>query len=272
MTQPSTPSSYRLSVPGVGPVDLSIDERGQGRAFLVLHGGAGPLSVAGLAGSLAAQGGTRVLTPTHPGFERTPRPDALSDAAGLASVYESLLDRLDLTRVVVIGNSLGGWIAAQLALGGAAHRIDGIVLLNAVGIAVEGHPIAETAGVPVDQIMALSYHDPAPYRVDPASLPDERKAAIAANREAIALYGGPTMCDPELRGRLGAVKTPALVVWGESDRIADLEYGRAFSAAIPGARFEPIPRAGHFPQIERADATLAAITRFTGELDPGPVR
>lgn len=259
-------TTYQLSVPEVGEVDLSVTERGEGRPFLLLHGGAGPLSVANLADALAAGGGIRVLTPTHPGFQGTIRPAALNNVARLAAVYEALLEKLGLTGVVVLGNSLGGWIAARLALGGAAARLAGIVVMNAVGIAVDGHPIADTATLDPDRLLALSYHDPAPFRVDPATLPEDRKAAIAANRAAVQLYGGATMYDPQLRGHLAEMTTPALVVWGESDRIADLEYGRVFAASIPGARFEPIARAGHFPHIEQPAATLKAITEFTDAL------
>ena len=263
MTQSTT---YQLSVPGIGEVDLKVDERGQGRPLLLLHGGAGPLSVAGLAEALAAEGNIHVLTPTHPGFEGTPRPAALDSVAGLAGVYEVLLEKLGLIDVVVAGNSLGGWVAARLALGASASRLGGIVVINAVGIEVEGHPIAETAGVAPDRLLALSFHDPAPFSVDPATLPEERKAAMAANRAAVQLYGGESMFDPQLRGHLSAITTPALFVWGESDGIADLEYGRAFARSVPGARFEPIPEAGHLPQIEQPAMTLKAITQFTDSL------
>lgn len=263
-------TTYRLSVTEVGEVDLAVTGQGEGRPFLLLHGGAGPSSVANLADALAAGGGIRVLTPTHPGFEGTARPPALDSVGGLAAVYEALLERLGLIDAVVLGNSLGGWIAAQLALGAAAARLAGIVVMNAVGIAVDGHPIADTAGLAADRLLALSYHDPAPFRVDPATLPDDRKAAIAANRAAVQLYGGASMYDPALRGRLAEITTPALVVWGESDRIADPDYGRAFAASIPGARFEPIAQAGHFPHIEQPAATLKAITEFTDALGEEP--
>jgi pimeloyl-ACP methyl ester carboxylesterase len=259
-------TTYQLFVPAIGDVDLTVDERGEGRPLLLLHGGAGPLSVAGLADALAAEGGIRVLTPTHPGFEGTARPAPLDSVAGLTSVYKSLLEKLDLTDLLVAGNSLGGWVAAQLALGDCAPRLAGLVVINAVGIAVDGHPIAQTAGVAPDQLLALSYHDPVPFRVDPEALPEARKAAIAANRAAVQLYGGATMYDPQLRGRLGAITTPALFLWGESDRIADLEYGRAFAQSVPGARFEPIPEAGHFPHIEQPAQTLKAITQFADSL------
>ncbi len=261
-----TQSTYQLSVPGIGEVDLTVDDRGQGRPLLLLHGGAGPLSVANLAEALAAEGGIRVLTPTHPGFEGTPRAANLDSVPGLASVYEALLERLGLIDVVVAGNSLGGWVAAQLALGTSAPRLAGIVVINAVGVEVEGHPIAETADVAPDQLLALAYHEPAPYRLDPAALPAERLAAMAANRAAVQLYGGASMFDPQLRARLSAITTPALFVWGESDRIADLEYGRAFAQSVPGALFESIPEAGHFPHIEQPAATLKAITQFADSL------
>jgi len=72
------------------------------------------------------------------------------------------------------------------------------------------------------------------------------------------------MFDPGLRSRLGGVKIPALVAWGESDKIVDAEYGRRFAASIPGARFQPVPEAGHFPQIEQLDKTIGLIEAFVG--------
>ena len=68
------------------------------------------------------------------------------------------------------------------------------------------------------------------------------------------------MTDPTLRGRLGDIAIPVLVLWGESDRIADSEYGRAYAAAIPGARFRLLPGTGHVPQVETPEQLLRAIT------------
>ena len=86
---------------------------------------------------------------------------------------------------------------------------------------------------------------------------------MAANRAALAAYAGTSMSDPGLAGRLAGVTTPAVVVWGESDRIADPDYGRALAAAIPGARFELLPRTGHLPQLESPDLLLETIRTFT---------
>src|SRR5580704_7793391 len=139
-----TTRTLNLTLAGAGPLDVTADDRGEGRPFLLLHGGGGPQTVAGFAELLATKGPARVVTPVHPGFGGTPRPDGLASIAGLAALYHELLDQLGLQDVTVIGNSIGGWIAAELALLGSP-RISGIVLLDAVGIAVEGHPVADVS-------------------------------------------------------------------------------------------------------------------------------
>jgi pimeloyl-ACP methyl ester carboxylesterase len=258
MTKTAVSAVKAINVPGVGPVELTVEERGEGRPYLVLHGGAGPQSVAGFSQLLAEKGHTRVLTPTHPGFGGTPRPDGLDSVAKLAALYYGLLDHLGLEDVTVVGNSVGGWIAVELALLDTA-RISGLVLLDAVGIEVNGHPVADVSGLTLPEIQALSFHDPTPFRVDPATVPDAQRAVIAANGAALAVYAGSTMADPTLRGRLSGIAIPTVVLWGGSDQIVDPAYGRAYAAAIDGARFEVLPASGHMPQMETPDLVLQRI-------------
>ncbi|HEY0718370.1 MAG TPA: alpha/beta hydrolase [Streptosporangiaceae bacterium] len=228
---------------------------------MLLHGGAGVQSVGRFAELLAGQGHNRVLTPTHPGFGGTPRPAGLDSAAGLAATYLTLINELGLEDVTLIGNSLGGWIAAEMALRGSP-RISGLVLLDAVGIEVEGHPIADVSGLSLPEIQSLSFHDPAPFRVDPATIPDAQKRIMAGNAAALAVYAGTAaMTDPTLLGRLNAITTPTLVLWGDSDQIAGPGYGRALAGAIHGARFEVLPGTGHMPQMETPELVLNAIHR-----------
>ena len=226
----------------------------------MLHGGAGPQSVGRFANCSPKRAVNRVLTPTHPGFSGTPRSEELNSVAKLAALYNSLLDELGLEDVTVIGNSVGGWVAVEMALMGTA-RITSLVLLDAVGIEVEGHPVAEVAGLSVPEIQALSFHDPTPFRVDPTTIPDAQKAIVAANGAALAVYAGsPSMADPSLLDRLGRIAIPTLVLWGESDQIAEPAYGQAYAAAIHGARFEGMPGTGHMPQMETPDLVLQKIS------------
>ena len=85
---------------------------------------------------------------------------------------------------------------------------------------------------------------------------------MPGNRAALAVYGGTSMTDPSLLGRLGGISTPTSVVWGESDRIADPAYGRAYAAAIPGASFDLMGETGHLPQIESPDALMDMVWTF----------
>jgi len=258
----TTNTSHTVAVEGIGPVEVAVGERGLGRPFLVLHGGAGPQSVSSFADLLVETEPARVITPTHPGFGGTPRPEALDSIRGLAALYAALLDHLELTDVTVVGNSIGGWIAAEMALLGST-RVSSIVLVDAVGIEVADHPVADFFALTLAQVAEFSYHDPDSFRIDPSTMPPAQQSAMAGNRTALAVYGGtPSMVDPTLRDRLKAVSLPVLVLWGESDRIVDPDYGRAYADAIPTARFQLLTGTGHVPQVETPQLLLSHVLRF----------
>ncbi len=244
--------------PGAGPVEIAASDYGDGRPFLLLHGGGGPDSVTRFGELLANSHDVRVIVPTHPGFGGTPRPGALTSIRDLAALYVALIGQLELEDVTVIGNSVGGWIAAEIALL-ASPRVSGAVIVDAVGIEVPGHPIADFFALTMDQVFTLSFHDPAPFRIDPATLPPAAQAIAAGNRAALATYAGTAMLDPTLAGRLARIELPTLVLWGDSDQIVDPDYGRAFAAAIPRARFQLLADTGHLPQLETPGQLLDAI-------------
>jgi pimeloyl-ACP methyl ester carboxylesterase len=252
--------SENLQVEGIGNVEIGFSERGKGQPVLMLHGGAGPQSVVPWAELLARTRPARVITPTHPGFMGTPRPEALSSVAALARVYAALIQKLELDGVTVIGNSIGGWIAAELALL-APRLVERLVLVDAGGIEVPGHPVADVFSLTPDQLSRLSYYDPQRFGFDPSKLTPELKAMVASNLAALKVYGG-NMIDPTLRARLRAIAMPTLVVWGEADRITDGEYGRAYAQAIPGAKFELLAGTGHVPQIETPELLAETIWPF----------
>jgi len=258
---PATSTTYPVPVDGIGPGPATVTERGQGRPYLLLHGGAGPQSVDSFAALLAGSTGARVLTPLHPGFGGTPRPDALATMGGLAQLYTGLLDHLDLTGVTVIGNSIGGWIAAEIAIANSP-RVAAVVLADAAGLQLADHPAADFFSLTMDQVAELSYFNPEAFRINLDALPDAARAAMAGNREALALYGGTAMADPSLLGRLPAVAAPVLVVWGAADRMFPVEHGRAYAQAIPGAQLLVIADAGHLPQLETPKEMLRAVGDF----------
>jgi pimeloyl-ACP methyl ester carboxylesterase/mannose-6-phosphate isomerase-like protein (cupin superfamily) len=263
-------ATAQLDLRGIGSVQLTYTDSGSGRPVLLLHGGAGPFSVAGFA-ALLSEAGHRVLVPVHPGFDGTPRPGELSTIAGVAAVYAALLRELDLTDVCVIGNSIGGWVAAELALAESAaadRRVSSVVLVDAAGLQLDGAPVPDFFSLTLDKVAELSYFNPDAFRIDPAALPADRAAAMAGNRAALLTYAGTAMADPGLRDRLTGIHMPVLVVWGAADRMIPVEHGHAYAGRIEGARFELISYAGHLPQLETPRELLAAVQDFTAATRP----
>lgn len=249
-------------------LDLTLTENGTGRPVLILHGGGGPFTVAGIADHLAAT--MHTITPTHPGWNGTPCPAWLSGIDDLALTYLHYLEDHGLRNVLVIGSSLGGWIGAEMAVRDGAGRITGLILIDAVGIAVAGAPIRDFFALDARAVADYSFHDADRFYVDPATVPAPQAAIRQANMTTMrAAAGDPYMHDPKLLHRLGDVTIPVLVLWGESDRIVTPAYGAAYAAAFPDARFEIVEKAGHLPQIEQPAATFARIAAYTNDQETG---
>ena len=241
-----------------GP-QLVIDEVGQGRPVLVLHGGGGPRTVAPISEHLA--GRVRVITPTLPGWNGVARPERLASAADYAHAYLDHLRGAGLHDVIVIGSALGGWITAEMATEDHDARIAGIVILDGAGIEVEGEPIADFFSLTPREAAERSWHDPDRFYVDPATIPTDQADMQKANMATMAAVFR-DMFDAGLRDRLAKVTIPSLVIWGDSDRIFTLGYGRAYAEAFAKGRFELITNAGHLPQLEQPTPTLGLIDAF----------
>lgn len=232
-----------------------------GRPVLVLHGGGGPATVAPIAEHFARTAPT--LLPTHPGWNGTPRPDDLTTVSGLAAAYLRLLRERRLSDVLVVGSSLGGWIGAELAAADTEGLVSGLVVMNPVGIEVDGEPVRDFFALDARGVAEYAFHDSERFYVDPATVPAERLAVVQGNMTALRVFsGGPAMSDPALRARLAAVTVPTLVVWGESDRIVTPAYGKEYAASFPDARFEVVAEAGHLPHLEQPARTFALLDDF----------
>ena len=211
-------------------LQITVDEQGAGRPILLLHGGGGPPSMGPLPSALSER--FEVIAPVHPGFGGTPRPDWYTGIDDIALSYLQLLEQRDLRDVMVVGSSVGGWIASEMAVR-EHQRITGTVLLNGVGISVEGIELADSFSLTPQELIAHAFHDPA-AAPDPTQLPLEARNIQAANAATLAVYARePYMHDPKLRRRLALVPNPVVAIWGESDQIAPEAYGRAYAASFP---------------------------------------
>lgn len=122
-------------------MSLTIDQSGSGRPAMIVHGGGGPLTVAPLSAHLAET--MHAVTPTLPGWNGVPRPESIQAIGDIAGVFLDWLAEHDLTDVLVVGSSIGGWIAAEMAVRDRKTSISGLVLIDTVGIEVAGEPITD---------------------------------------------------------------------------------------------------------------------------------
>jgi pimeloyl-ACP methyl ester carboxylesterase len=168
---------------------------------------------------------------------------------------------------MVIGNSVGGWIASEMALRDIDGRIMALTLLNGTGIRPDNATqITDTRTLPPAAFGRLAFHNPA-FRPDPAALSDEQRAATAANQQVLALYTGEHfLFAPKLRRRLHRVTVPVLVAWGEEDCVVTPEYGRVYASVFPNGHFRSIAEAGHLPQIEQLSSVLGTIGSFVDDV------
>src|SRR5713101_5829403 len=201
-----------VSEPGwlnVHGVQLEVVERGEGRPILLLHGEEGLDPKSSFLDLLAAHG--RVMAPSHPGFAHSPDAETIDTIDDLAYLYLDLLTERDLHEVTLIGFSLGGWIAAEMAVK-STDRLAKLILVAPAGIKVgdrETRDIPDIFALHPDEVTRLQYHDPARFAVDYAKRSDDELTVIARNREATALYAWePYFHNPSCRSGCTASPCP----------------------------------------------------------------
>lgn len=242
------------------------------RCVALLHGlGDSALTwdsvLAGKNGAAPPPPGTLLLAPELPGSEGSDPPAAPSGYA-IKEMTKTERDALAsrCSTWTVVGNSLGGWMAAELALLWP-EGVERLILVNPGGMAdptgVEEATVkllAEPTGELMKGFAARAYHKPPP-------VPDRAWEQIAASirrRPAKAVVAA--LRREDLMDKSAAkIRAPTTVVWGLSDRVVPKAVGEKFATVIPGARFVGVPDCGHLPQRE----CPAAVSReIFGRLGP----
>jgi pimeloyl-ACP methyl ester carboxylesterase len=244
---------------------LEIERRGKGPPLLLLYGEEALELDAPFLSDLAQQ--YEVIIPSPPGFGRSERPDWVTNPDDIAYIYLDLIDELGLCRMPVIGCSLGGWIAAEMATKNDSF-ISALVLVDPYGIKI-GKPtdrdIADVWLLHPDEVAALKWHDVAKGKRDFPSMSEDKLTVVARNMESFARFcWDPYMHNPRLKHRLHRIKAPTLLIWGEQDGIVTPRYGQAYRDLIPGASMAVIPQAGHLPHIEQPEVFMKELCRFLG--------
>ena len=206
-----------------------------------------------------------VYVPGHPGFSQSEGLDQIDSIEDLVFHYTDLMDQIGLDQPYVVGLSLGGWLAAELATR-YANRIKKLALINPVGLRVPGSPMADMFAANPQETRQLVFHDP-DSELAKTFIPDEPSQEVLENalraREATARVGwNPYLSNPKLRGRLYRITVPTVIVWGESDRLVPVEHGRAYHAGIAGSQLIILPECGHTPPFEKPEETVRHLEEF----------
>lgn len=175
------------------------------------------------------------------------------------------MDNRGLDHVDIVGCSLGGWIAAEIATK-TPERVGRLALVGPVGVKLgpsDKLDIPDIFAMPQEKVAQLVFHDVEKGRLDIAQLTDEQLTTIARNRETTALLTWePWMHNPKLRHRLHRVTAPTLFIRGASDGLVSQSYVDGYAKLIPNARITTIAAAGHAPHLERPDEFARILFAF----------
>ena len=254
----NAPQSTTISIRGC---NIGLIRVGSGRPLLVLHGASGPGTWLGCLPELAAR--HDVLLPEHPGFGSSDTPAWLDNVGDLANFYLDFLDQLDLNDVDLVGFSLGGWTAAELAVRNT-NRLASLTLVSAAGINVKDVERIDPFLLTDEQRVRAFFHDPkrAEEMVKLVLRPELEDVNFKNQTTTARLVWQPRDYDPHLHKWLHRIDVPTHVIWGANDRLFPKEYALAYQRLIPGSKVTIIPECGHVPPIEQRAAFIAALEGF----------
>ena len=240
---------------------------GDGAPLLFLHGFEGHPGDAPFLADLARS--RRVLAPELPGFGESHGLDGLTELLDVTLYQRELVETLGYDRVDVVGHSLGGMLAAELAAV-CPSLVERLVLVDAYGVWLDDLPIPDPFVLSPSQLARTLWHDvdsePAQARLVEREGGRPRTEVLlerARNLGAAGKFLWP-IPDRGLARRLRLIRAPTLVVWGAEDQLIDPRYGAEFRDRIPGAQLIMIPNAGHLPMLEQPAAFLEAVEPFLG--------
>ncbi len=243
-------------------------EGGSGAPLVFFHGAGGLLRDNPFLDQLAQ--GHHVFAPEWPGYGESTGEELLEDMLDFTLHGWDVVDALGLTRPHLVGHSMGGMIAAEMAAV-APHDLDRLALVAAAGLWIEEHPIPDIFALLPGQLVELLFQDPDKGQalltggVDFSDM-EAFKAFYLGQQRRLAMAGKILFPIPNRRvsKRLYRVTAKTLVLWGEADRLIVPAYAQRWARLIPGAAVQMIPDAGHMLPYERPQAFVDALVRFLG--------
>ena len=249
-------------------VPVRYFEGGKGEALVFLHGAGGVMPNDPLLTKLAEK--FHVYAPLLPGYGDSQECGALRDMLDFTLHTWDVIDALGLRKPILVGHSMGGMMAAEMAAV-APHDVSRLGLIAPAGLWLDEYPIPDLFSTMPFEFPGLMFHDVekgAALMTAGVSLdnPEWLKGFLISNARQLGMAGRILFPIPErgLSTRLYRIKAKTLLVWGDSDKVVAPAYAHAFKKAIAGAELVVIPEAGHLINLEKPDQTAAALGRLAG--------
>jgi pimeloyl-ACP methyl ester carboxylesterase len=239
----------------VNGIDTAVFSAGDGAPVVFLHGGG---TVEGYDSLLPIAERARLIVPHHPGFGASADDPAIDSIHDYVVHYLDLFDLLGLDQLSLVGISLGGYLAALLAIE-QRHRIRRLVLAAPSGLHVPEHPATDLFSVPDEEVLGYLTADLSIFagRVPMPPTP-EFLAERYRETTSLARVIWKRNYDTKLARWLHRITMPTLIVWGEEDRVVPVEQARIWAGHVPAAEVRTFPGVGHLIFTESAEAVAAA--------------
>jgi pimeloyl-ACP methyl ester carboxylesterase len=252
--------SFEQSFVEVHGCKVNLRRGGRGRPLLFLHGASGAPVILPFMEKLAQR--FDVLVPEHPGYGQSDEPAWLDNIHDLAYFYLDLLTQLQLREVVLVGNSLGGWIAMEIAVRDTS-RLKSLVLVSPAGIQAPGVQPADIFLMPDEQLVRSLFHDQklAEARLAAPVAPEALDVALKNKHTTARLAWEPRLHDPFLPKWLRRIDVPVKIIWGREDRILPLGFLDEYKRLLPAAETHVIDGAGHLPHAEKPDLFVELVCK-----------
>jgi len=234
---------------------------GKGSPVVFLHGASGAPVVLPFMEKLATR--FDVLVPDHPGYGQSDEPEWLENIHDVAYFYLDFLQALKLEKALVIGSSMGGWMAMEMAVRNTA-RIGSLVLVSPAGVFAEGAQPADIFLLPQEEMVRKLFHDRklAEQRLAMPETPQSIDLGLKNRHTTARLAWEPRLHDPFLPKWLHRIDVPTSIVWGAQDQILPVATAHELKRRIPKAELNIFDDCGHLPQVEQMEKFCDVIFRF----------
>jgi len=234
---------------------------GSGEPLLFLHGASGAPAILPFMETLAQR--FEVLVPEHPGYGLSGEPEWLDNIHDVAYFYLDFLKQLSLDAVTLVGNSLGGWIAMEMAVRDTS-RIKALVLVSPAGISAPDVQPADTFLMSPEELARHLFHDSklAAARLAEPVTPESIDISLKNRHTTARLAWEPRFHDPHLPKWLHRIDVPVQIIWGEQDRILPVGFANELKRLIPASQLHVMRDAGHLPHVEKPQEFCDLVTGF----------